>query len=146
MNLTAGMRRPGMSAPSDRVASLPITIEDVVKTYGSFAALDNISLAIESGEFITLLGPSGSGKTTLLMVIAGFVRPDSGSVRFGEQEVVLLPPHKRDIGMVFQNYALFPHMTVAGNLAYPLKLRGVNKAEIARRVETNPAPASRPRP
>jgi len=70
------------------------------------------------------------------MVIAGFVRPDSGSVRFGEQEVVLLPPHKRDIGMVFQNYALFPHMTVAGNLAYPLKLRGVNKAEIARRVET----------
>jgi putative spermidine/putrescine transport system ATP-binding protein len=84
---------------------------------------------------MTLLGPSGSGKTTLLMVLAGFVRPDSGSVRFAEREVVLLPPHKRDIGMVFQNYALFPHMTVAGNLAYPLKLRRVGAREIAERVD-----------
>ena len=116
-------------------ASLPITVESLSKRYGSFAALDDISLAVESGEFITLLGPSGSGKTTLLMVLAGFVRPDSGSVRFADQEVVLLPPHKRGIGMVFQNYALFPHMTVAGNLAYPLKLRGIARAEIAGRVE-----------
>jgi putative spermidine/putrescine transport system ATP-binding protein len=119
----------------DKPASLPITITNLRKNYGSFAALDNVSLAINSGEFITLLGPSGSGKTTLLMVLAGFVRPDSGSVRFGDKEVVLLPPHKRDIGMVFQNYALFPHMTVGGNLAYPLKLRGVGKAEIADRVK-----------
>jgi putative spermidine/putrescine transport system ATP-binding protein len=102
--------------------------------YGGFAALDNVSLSIESGEFITLLGPSGSGKTTLLMVLAGFTRPNEGSVTFGDREVVLLPPHKRDIGMVFQNYALFPHMTVAGNLAYPLKLRGYARKEIADRV------------
>src|SRR5437868_15125210 len=105
-------------AAAGKRASLPITVENLSKRYGSFAALDDIGLAVESGEFITLLGPSGSGKTTLLMVLAGFVRPDSGSVRFADQEVVLLPPHKRGIGMVFQTYALFPHMTVAGDLAY----------------------------
>ncbi len=114
--------------------SLPISIRDVTKTYGRTAALDNVSLEIASGEFITLLGPSGSGKTTLLMVLAGFIRPDSGEIRFGDREVTLVAPHKRDIGMVFQNYALFPHMTVAGNLAYPLKLRGVARAEVDTRV------------
>ena len=114
--------------------SLPITIAGLSKRYGQFAALDGIDLAIRSGEFLTLLGPSGSGKTSLLMVLAGFVQPDAGSVRFGEREVILLPPHKRDIGMVFQNYALFPHMTVAGNLSYPLKLRGRSRREIADRV------------
>jgi putative spermidine/putrescine transport system ATP-binding protein len=114
--------------------SLPISIRDITKTYGRTAALDNVSLEIASGEFITLLGPSGSGKTTLLMVLAGFIRPDSGEIRFGDREVTLVPPHKRDIGMVFQNYALFPHMTVAGNLAYPLKLRGVARAEVDARV------------
>ncbi|MDU0340272.1 ABC transporter ATP-binding protein [Bosea rubneri] len=123
------------AAGGNRSGSLPITIERLVKSYGSFKALDDVSLSIRSGEFITLLGPSGSGKTTLLMVLAGFVRPQSGSVRFADREVVLLPPHKRDIGMVFQNYALFPHMTVAGNLAYPLKLRNVPAREIAGRVE-----------
>ena len=115
--------------------SLPISIRNVTKTYGTFTALDNVSLEIASGEFITLLGPSGSGKTTLLMVLAGFIRPDSGEVRFGDRDVSLLPPHKRDVGMVFQNYALFPHMTVAGNVGYPLRLRGVAKAEIADRVQ-----------
>src|SRR5690606_15638920 len=123
---------------SERVGSagaLPITISNIRKSYGSFRALDDVSLEISSGEFLTLLGPSGSGKTTLLMVLSGFVRPDSGSLKFAEREVALLPPHRRDIGMVFQNYALFPHMTVAGNLAYPLKLRRVPKAEIAGRVE-----------
>jgi putative spermidine/putrescine transport system ATP-binding protein len=114
--------------------SLPISIRDVTKTYGRTAALDTVSLEIASGEFITLLGPSGSGKTTLLMVLAGFIRPDSGEVRFGERDVSLVPPHKRDVGMVFQNYALFPHMTVAGNLAYPLKLRGGSRADIEERV------------
>lgn len=116
-------------------ASLPITVTNLVKTYGDFRALDGVTLDARSGEFLTLLGPSGSGKTTLLMVLAGFVRPDSGSVRFADKEVLVLPPHKRDIGMVFQNYALFPHMTVAENLAYPLKLRKFNKADIAEKVE-----------
>lgn len=135
MNVTAVSPPSVPMASTKRNASLPITIEHLVKNYGSFKALDDINLAIESGEFITLLGPSGSGKTTLLMVLAGFVRPRSGSVRFAEREVVLLPPHKRDIGMVFQNYALFPHMTVAGNLAYPLKLRKTPAREIVDRVE-----------
>lgn len=114
--------------------SLPITVRNVTKTYGGFVALDNVSLDVASGEFLTLLGPSGSGKTTLLNVLAGFIRPDSGKVLFGENDITLTPPHKRDIGMVFQNYALFPHMTVAGNLAYPLKLRRVSRAEIEERV------------
>ena len=114
--------------------SLPISIRDVTKTYGQTVALDNVSLEIASGEFITLLGPSGSGKTTLLMVLAGFIRPNSGETRFGDRDVTLVPPHKRDVGMVFQNYSLFPHMSVAGNVAYPLKLRAVSRAEIQERV------------
>ena len=114
--------------------SLPITIRNVAKSYGQFVALDSVSLDVASGEFLTLLGPSGSGKTTLLNVLAGFIRPDSGKVLFGEKDITLTPPHKRDIGMVFQNYALFPHMTVAGNLAYPLKLRGLSRADIEQKV------------
>ncbi|MBL8697459.1 MAG: ABC transporter ATP-binding protein [Alphaproteobacteria bacterium] len=115
-------------------ASLPISVANLTKAYGTFRALDDVSLEVASGEFITLLGPSGSGKTTLLMVLAGFTRPDSGTVRFGGDDVTLAPPHKRGVGMVFQNYALFPHMTVAGNLAYPLKLRRVDRSEIEARV------------
>lgn len=116
--------------------ALPITIRHVTKTYGSVHALDDVSLDVKSGEFLTLLGPSGSGKTTLLMVLAGFTRPDRGSLRFGDTEVIRKPPHLRDVGMVFQNYALFPHMTVAGNVGYPLRLRKVPKAEMTERVET----------
>lgn len=126
---------PNKSGANRAARGTPIAIRSIVKTYGAFKALDAISLDIRAGEFITLLGPSGSGKTTLLMVLAGFVRPDSGSILFGDREVLLSPPHKRDIGMVFQNYALFPHMSVAENLAYPLKLRGVGKADIGARVE-----------
>ena len=116
-------------------ASLPISIEKITKKYGSTYALDHVDLEIRSGEFLTLLGPSGSGKTTLLTVLAGFTRPDGGSVRFGDAEMVCVPPHQRDVGMVFQNYALFPHMTVAENVAYPLKIRGVKGLQAQERVE-----------
>ncbi|MGF7206644.1 putative spermidine/putrescine transport system ATP-binding protein [Skermanella aerolata] len=112
----------------------PITIRSVRKTYGDFVALEGIDMDIAAGEFMTLLGPSGSGKTTLLMILAGFTRPDAGSIQVAGQEIVRTPPHKRDIGMVFQNYALFPHMDVAGNVAFPLKLRKVARAEIETRV------------
>ena len=118
-----------------RSSSLPISIRQLTKRYGDTHALDHIDLDIRSGEFLTLLGPSGSGKTTLLTVLAGFTRPDSGSLKFGDTEVICTPPHRRDVGMVFQNYALFPHMTVAGNVAFPLKLRGVKRDEAAQRVE-----------
>lgn len=115
-------------------SALPIRIQSLTKKYGSMYALDDVDLEVFSGEFLTLLGPSGSGKTTLLMAIAGFNRPDSGSIRFGDTEMILTPPHKRDVGMVFQSYALFPHMTVAENIGFPLKLRKVNSAETAERV------------
>jgi putative spermidine/putrescine transport system ATP-binding protein len=116
-------------------AAVPITMRGLRKRYGEVRALDDVDLDVRSGEFLTLLGPSGSGKTTLLMVLAGFIRPDQGELRFGNDDVTRLPPHQRDIGMVFQNYALFPHMDVAANIAYPLKLRGVVGAEQQRRVE-----------
>lgn len=117
------------------VNAVPITARGLRKRYGSVRALDDVDLEVRPGEFLTLLGPSGSGKTTLLMVLAGFIRPDQGSLLFGDEEVVRLAPHKRNIGMVFQNYALFPHMDVAGNVAYPLVLRGVKGPELAQRVE-----------
>ena len=106
----------------------------LTRRYGSMVALDGVDLDVAQGEFLTLLGPSGSGKTTLLMILAGFTRPDAGSIRFGGVEVVRTPPHKRNLGVVFQSYALFPHMDVAANVAFPLVLRGVNGAERTRRV------------
>lgn len=112
-----------------------IAIRDVRKEYGSFVAIDDVSLDVRPGEFLTLLGPSGSGKTTLLNVLAGFIRPDSGSIRVDGMEFLTLPPHKRDVGMVFQNYALFPHMSVAENVAYPLRLRKQAASERNRRVK-----------
>lgn len=120
---------------SQTANSLPISVQNVTKTYGPVHALDDVSLEVQSGEFLTLLGPSGSGKTTLLMVLAGFTRPDCGSLQFGDREVIRTPPHLRDVGMTFQSYALFPHMTVAGNVGYPLKLRKTPKAELDQRVE-----------
>ena len=113
---------------------LPVPVDVLRKSYGPARVLDDVSIGIEAGEFMTLLGPSGSGKTTLLMALAGFVRPDSGSIRFGGQEVVALPPHRRGVGMVFQSYALFPFLSVADNVAYPLRIRGVGREERTRRV------------
>jgi putative spermidine/putrescine transport system ATP-binding protein len=104
------------------------------KTYGSAVALDDIDLTVARGEFMTFLGPSGSGKTTTLNLIAGFVQPDSGSIDLGAVPIVGVPPHKRDIGVVFQQYLLFPHMKVGANVAFPLRRRGVGKAEARRRA------------
>ncbi len=113
---------------------ISITLESLTKTFGSTTALDAISLRIEPGELFFLLGPSGCGKTTLLRHIAGFYTPDSGRVLFDADDVTRLPPHKRNTGMVFQSYALWPHMTVAGNVAFGLEERGVSRAETDSRV------------
>jgi iron(III) transport system ATP-binding protein len=104
------------------------------KQFGSNVVVDRASFAIGEGELFTLLGPSGCGKTTLLRLIAGFYAPDEGEVRFDERVVNDVPPHERGIGMVFQNYALWPHMTVAQNIAYGLKLRKLAAEEIAQRI------------
>ena len=111
-----------------------IAVQNVTKRFGAMAAANDVTLAVEEGELFTLLGPSGCGKTTLLRLIAGFYAPDEGEVRFDDRRVNEVPPHERGIGMVFQNYALWPHMTVADNVGYGLKLRNVPGADIAQRV------------
>ena len=111
-----------------------VELRDAVKRYGTVAALDRVTLAVAEGEFFALLGPSGSGKTTLLRAIAGFVVPDSGEIRIDGQRIERVPVHRRGIGMVFQNYALFPHLSVFDNVAFGLAVRGSPNAEIAPRV------------
>ena len=111
-----------------------ITIREVVKRFGAVTAVDRADLTVRDGELFTLLGPSGCGKTTLLRLLAGFYQPDSGEIRFGDRVVSGLPPYERNIGMVFQNYALWPHMTVAANVAYGLKLKKLGSAEVAARL------------
>jgi len=112
-----------------------IAVENLTKRFGPVAAVGGVSLAIEEAELFTLLGPSGCGKTTLLRLIAGFYAADEGTIRFGDRVVNEVPAHERGIGMVFQNYALWPHMTVSENVAYGLRLRKVGSAEIMKRVE-----------
>jgi putative spermidine/putrescine transport system ATP-binding protein len=113
-----------------------VVFSDVQKSYdGEILVVKNLNLTIQRGEFLTLLGPSGSGKTTTLMMLAGFEVPTHGRIEIDKVEVNNVAPHKRNIGMVFQNYALFPHMTVEENLAFPLQVRKVPKSEIAAKVE-----------
>ncbi|WP_458097851.1 ABC transporter ATP-binding protein [Roseomonas sp. WA12] len=114
---------------------MELSVKGIVRRFGAVAALDGIDLNVAEGEFLTILGPSGSGKTTLLKTVAGFEIPDEGAVLLGGKDITLTPPRKRDVGMVFQNYALFPHMTVAANVAFPLEMRGEKRDEIRRRVE-----------
>ncbi len=111
-----------------------MAIEGVSKHFGTVKAVDGVTLSVRAGEFLSLVGPSGSGKTTLLMMIAGFDEPTGGRFVVGGRDITLVPPHKRDIGMVFQKYALFPHLTAAQNIAFPLRMRGVSRAERDRRA------------
>jgi putative spermidine/putrescine transport system ATP-binding protein len=119
----------GIAPPTSTRPGAAVALRGIAKHYGPHRAIDGLDLDIRSGEFITLLGPSGSGKTTTLMLIAGFERPNAGAILIDGGTVERLPPHKRNIGMVFQSYALFPHMTVAENIAFPLKQRGIGRAE-----------------
>jgi putative spermidine/putrescine transport system ATP-binding protein len=112
-----------------------LQLNNVSKAFGTITAVERISFILAEGEFLSLLGPSGSGKTTTLQMIAGLTHPNSGEILLGGRPIGPLPPYRRDIGMVFQNYALFPHLTVARNIAFPLEMRHMRDAEIRRRVE-----------
>jgi spermidine/putrescine ABC transporter ATP-binding subunit len=129
------LRHANHPAPQIENRGFGIQFQRLTKFYGSKAVVEDANFAVEPGEFLTILGPSGSGKTTLLMLIAGFASPDAGRLMLGTRDISQVPPHQRDIGVVFQSYALFPHMTVAQNVAYPLKARGIAKAEQQRLVE-----------
>ncbi|MGC0388591.1 MULTISPECIES: ABC transporter ATP-binding protein [Bradyrhizobium] len=121
----------GMVTPAPAL----VRFSGIQKTYdGEHLVVKNLDLDIRKGEFITLLGPSGSGKTTTLMMLAGFEVPTHGEIYLADRPIKNVPPHKRDIGMVFQNYALFPHLTIAENIAFPLSVRKTNKAEVQERV------------
>jgi len=111
-----------------------LELRNLSKAYGAVTAVDDISVSLAPGEFLSFLGPSGSGKTTTLAMIAGLIEPTSGEIRLNAMPLNPLPPYKRNIGMVFQNYALFPHMTVAKNIAFPLEMRGMAANEIEARV------------
>ena len=137
-----------MSIPADRPScaatetiarrpsgeNIAVALDGVTKCFGKVIALDNVSLQVRRGELITLLGPSGCGKTTLLNLVAGFLKPEHGEILIDGALVTDVPTHRREIGIMFQSYALFPHMTVAGNVGYGLKMRRIAKPEIARRV------------
>ena len=130
---------PSESTAAGRAAE-PVAVPDIRcvgirKTYGDVVAVDHLDLEIARGEFFTLLGPSGSGKTTTLRLIAGFEQPDTGQIWLGDEDVAPRPPYERDVNTVFQDYALFPHMTVFENVEYGLRVKGVKRAERSRAVE-----------
>src|SRR2546430_8396738 len=112
-----------------------LRLQGVRKNYGQVVAVAGVDLVVDEGEFFTLLGPSGSGKTTLLRLIAGFERPDAGRIELGGRDVTSVPPHLRDTNTVFQDYALFPHMSVAENIGYGLRVKGVAQPARERRVQ-----------
>jgi len=124
-----------INAASQQPGKTLVSLRGLNKHYGQFAAVDNISLDIQEGEFLTFLGSSGSGKSTTLSMLAGFETPTSGEILVGGQSLVKVPPHKRDIGMVFQRYSLFPHLDVRENIAFPLAIRKLPASEQERRVE-----------
>ncbi len=125
------MTVPAQPTAPDRTA---LVLRGLRKSFGSAVAVDGVDLEVGRGEFVTLLGPSGSGKTTTLRMVAGFMSPSGGSIEIDGADMTRVPPYRRDVGMVFQNYALFPHMTAAQNIAFPLRMRRRPKAEIDRRV------------
>ena len=134
---TTGRRlSPSTASGSDSVGEPEgtVVLDSVTKMFGSAAAVDSIDLHVQPGEFLSLLGPSGCGKSTTLRMIAGFEQPDAGSIRISGQNVLGVPPYKRNVNTVFQAYALFPHMNVAENIAYGLQQKGVNKIETRERV------------
>ena len=132
-----------MSEGQKKQEAVGVEIRDIVKTFPAFDnkneeiyAANHVSLSVKPGELVTLLGPSGCGKTTLLRMVAGFLMPSSGEIYIGSREVTRIPPNKRNVGMMFQSYALFPHLTVYDNVAYGLKLKHMGKAEIKERVKS----------
>jgi len=124
-----------LTPPTDAAADMPLLrIEGVSKTFGNFRAVDRLSLDVAAGEFFALLGPSGCGKTTLLRMLAGFETPDEGRILLGGRDIAPVLPHERPVNMMFQNYALFPHLNVRDNIAFGLKRAGMARADIATRV------------
>lgn len=124
----------GDAAPAEIAGAPLLRIEAVEKRFGGFVAVDGLSLDIKAGEFFALLGPSGCGKTTLLRMLAGFETPDSGRILLGGEDIAPVLPHERPVNMMFQNYALFPHLSVANNIAFGLKRAGLPRKEIKQRV------------
>src|SRR5271165_3320531 len=121
--------------PLPRQGKGALELDGVTKCYGEERVVDAVTAAVRPGEFFSLLGPSGSGKTTTLMMIAGFVAPDGGAIRVDGTDLTHVPPQRRGLGMVFQNYAIFPHLNVFENVAFPLRARRVAAAELRRRVD-----------
>src|SRR5262249_61064594 len=134
----AARRRAATLPAGGRVRVSFLVIEDLAKKFGNHIAVAGLDLAVEQGEFVSLLGPSGCGKTTTLQLIAGFIAPDRGSVRLEQSDLLRVRPNRRGLGIVFQSYALFPHMNAAQNVAFGLEMRGVERTERERRGRQEP--------